>query len=104
MATNGNDMNAQNLEQPAAFFEAEDSGAWLVDPEDTRTIYLGGSFNSSRMRLRYAIDTSLPIFPAPSSNGEPGEPFIMYHTTGVTRGIVIAYRDDNDPRSDECAR
>ena len=59
-----------------------------------------GVFGNSE-ELVYRIPHGVP---APSGNGEPGEPFIMYHTTGVTRGIVIAYRDDNDPRSDECAR
>lgn len=88
----------------AAFFEVGEDEVFWVDVDDPRVIYESSTYGSNPTRLRYAVDTTLPVFPALGSDGEPGEPYAIYHTTGVTRGIVLAYSDENDEAAGECAR
>ena len=88
----------------ASFFEVGYRDAWWVDIGDSRTIYRSTVYGQNPTRLRYSIDTTLPIFPTPQGSLSLGEPYVVYHTTGVTRGVVIAYLDENDESIDECAR
>ncbi len=81
----------------AAFFEVGVGEIYWVDAGDPRTLYESPTYGTNPIRLRYAVDTSLPIFPARASDGDPGEPYVIYHTSGVTRGVVLVYRDENAP-------
>jgi hypothetical protein len=87
----------------ASFFEVGYRQAWWVDADDPRVVYMSTIYGQNPMRLKYAIDTSLPIFPSLESSQQLGEPFLIYHTTGVTRGVVVAYLNENDTSLDECA-
>ena len=87
----------------ASFFEVGYRQAWWVDADDPRVVYMSTIYGQNPMRLKYAIDTSLPIFPSLESTQQLGEPFLIYHTTGVTRGVVVAYLNENDTSLDECA-
>ena len=92
-----------NAPAGASFFEVDYRTVWWVDVDDPRVIYMSKSYGQNPMRLKYAIDTSLPIYPSLASTQQLGEPFLIYHTSGVTRGVVVAYLNENDTTADECA-
>ena len=98
-------VNISNSGAPAgaSFFEIDYRTVWWVDVDDPRVVYMSKSYGQNPMRLKYAIDTTLPIYPSLGSTQQLGDPFLIYHTSGVTRGIVVAYLDENDTTQGECA-
>jgi hypothetical protein len=88
----------------AAFFEVGEDEAWWVDADDPRVLYQSSTYGENGVRLRYAVDRTKPILPPLGSAVGLGDPFVYYHTSGVTRGVVVVYRDDNDEAADECTR
>lgn len=75
-----------------------------MDPDAPRTFYLSNTYGENPLSLRYAVDLTKPIFPTPASDGGPGSPFVIYHTAWAARGLVVAYRDENDESRGECAQ
>ncbi|MCB9535435.1 MAG: carboxypeptidase regulatory-like domain-containing protein [Myxococcales bacterium] len=88
----------------AAFFEVSEDVAWWISADDPRVIFQSPTYGQNPVRLRYAVDTTQPVLPALGSPGGLGDPFVLYHTSGVTRGVVIVYRDENDEAAGACAR
>ncbi len=101
---NGEQVLGTGAPDGAAFFEVGEDEVYWVDAQDPRMLYESSTYGQNPIRLRYAVDAELPIFPALASTGQPGEPYVLYHTSGVTRGVVLAYSDENDEANDECAR
>ena len=88
----------------AKFFEVGVGKVGWVDVDDTRIIYQNSTYGVNAIQLKYAVDTTLPILPVRETNLGLGEGYVIYHTTGVTNGIVIAYLDENDTTLNECAQ
>ena len=88
----------------ATFFEVGKDKVWWVDAEEPSIIYQSTVYGQNPIQLRYPVDTTKPIMPVRSTTLGLGEPFVMYHTTGVATGIVIAYLNEDRDRVNQCAR
>lgn len=88
----------------AKFFEVGDGAVWWVDVNDARIIFQDTEYGVNPTQLKYAIDISQPILPVRNTTLGLGEAYVIYHTTGVTNGVVTSYLDENDESQFECAQ
>ena len=88
----------------ARIIEAGPGEVFWVDANDNRTFYLSSTYGQNPTRVRYAVDPTQPIFPGFSEDAGPGTPFAIFSTNGVSRGVVVAYRDENDESQGKCAQ
>jgi hypothetical protein len=94
----------KNAPLGAKFFEVGNHAVWWVDVNDSRVIFQDTDYGVNPTQLKYAIDISQPILPVRNGTLGLGEAYVIYHTTGVTNGVVTSYLDENDESQFECAQ
>ena len=77
----------------APYFETALGVANFADGQNTRKLYLDSTYGTDEQRYRYPIDHAHGIFPYKLGGGI-GEPYVIYHTSGITNGIVIGYANE----------
>ena len=88
----------------AQFFEVGENEVWWVNISDARVIFQNSEYGLNPTQLKYAVDLSQPILPVRDQTGGLGEAYVIYHTSGVTKGVVTAYLNENDESQFECAQ
>ena len=65
-----------------------------VDPTDLRSIHMDDEYNTTdKQRYRFPVDIEKGVFPYLLGGGD-GEPYVIYHTKGLTQGIVIGLKNE----------